>query len=58
LEVTSTPAPACTAACTGEAKNNEIDPDLARLVEVWPNLPEGIRRGILATAESAIPSRR
>src|SRR5262249_32797154 len=31
------------------------DPELARLTQVWPLLPEAIRRGILAMIESALP---
>jgi len=29
------------------------DPDLGRLIEAWPTLPEAIRRGILAMVEAA-----
>jgi len=32
------------------------DPELARLVEAWPKLPEAIRRGILAMVESSLPA--
>jgi hypothetical protein len=32
------------------------DPDLARLVETWPRLPDAIRRGILAMIEAAAPN--
>jgi hypothetical protein len=31
---------------------NRIDPDLARIVEAWPRLPEGIRKAMLVLAES------
>jgi hypothetical protein len=30
------------------------DPDLARVAEAWPALPEAIRRAVLALVESAI----
>jgi hypothetical protein len=33
------------------------DPQLARLVELWPSLPEATRRAVLAVAESAGPAR-
>jgi hypothetical protein len=34
------------------------DPDLARLVEVWPGLPEAIRRAVLAIVDSAAPAKQ
>jgi hypothetical protein len=60
LEVTSTLPLACTAACTSGWENGQnrgetadpIDADLARLIEVWPTLPEAIRRAILSLVES------
>jgi hypothetical protein len=30
-----------------------LPPDLARVVEAWPQLPEPIRRAVLALVESA-----
>jgi hypothetical protein len=30
------------------ARETQIDPDLARIVEAWPGLPEAIRRAVLA----------
>jgi hypothetical protein len=33
-------------------QNQASDPALARIVEAWPNLPEPIRRAMLALAES------
>jgi hypothetical protein len=30
------------------AHETEIDPDLARVVSAWPDLPEAIRRAVLA----------
>jgi hypothetical protein len=30
------------------ARETEIDPDLARVVSAWPDLPEAIRRAVLA----------
>jgi hypothetical protein len=32
---------------------NAVDPDLARVVEAWPDLPEAIRRAVLALVGSA-----
>ncbi len=34
----------------------EIDTDLARMIEVWPRLPEALRRGILAMVGSTLPA--
>lgn len=34
---------------------NPIDPDLARVVSVWPTLPEGIRNAINAIIGSVSP---
>jgi len=31
-----------------------MDADLARLNEAWPDLPEAIRAGILATVDAAL----
>jgi hypothetical protein len=31
------------------------DPDLARMVEAWPDLPQHIRAAILALAQTATP---
>jgi len=61
LQVTSTPLLACTAACTSEAETNErrlpqVDPNLARVIEVWSTLPEAIRRAIVAIADTALPA--
>ena len=30
-----------------------IDHDLQRLIDTWPNLPEGLRAGILAIIDAA-----
>jgi hypothetical protein len=35
-----------------------FDPDLARVVEAWPKLPEAIRRAMLAMVKSAAPAGR
>jgi hypothetical protein len=32
---------------------NLVDPDLAQIVEAWPDLPETIRRAMLALVGSA-----
>jgi len=36
--------------------SSKIDPDLAWLVTAWPDLPEAIRRGIVAMVEAAAPA--
>jgi hypothetical protein len=33
-----------------------LDPDLARLNDVWPSLPDAIRRAILAIVGTAVPT--
>ena len=35
------------------ARETEIDPDLARVVSAWPDLPEAIRAGIGAMVKAA-----
>jgi hypothetical protein len=35
------------------ARETQIDPDLARLIDAWPNLPEALRTGIVAMIDSA-----
>jgi len=34
-------------------KPEALDPDLARILDAWPNLSEPIRRAMLALVESA-----
>jgi hypothetical protein len=34
------------------ARESQIDPSLARIVDAWPRLPEAIRKAMLALAES------
>ncbi len=34
------------------ARETQIDPDLARVIDAWPELPEAIRRAMLALVES------
>jgi hypothetical protein len=34
------------------ARESQIDPALARIVDAWPRLPEAIRRAMLALAEN------
>ena len=36
---------------------NPADPDLARVVEAWPSLPEAIRRAVLALIGSTVDPR-
>jgi len=38
------------------ARDSQNDPDLARLIDAWPRLPEAIRAGILAMIEAALTS--
>jgi hypothetical protein len=33
----------------------QTDPDLARIVDAWPTLPEAIRAGIVAMVQAALP---
>ena len=35
------------------ARNSQIDPALARVVDAWPKLPEAIRKAMLVLAQSA-----
>jgi hypothetical protein len=35
------------------ADSSPIDPDLAKIIDAWPNLPEAIRAGILAMVRAA-----
>ena len=35
-----------------EADSVDSDPDLQRLIDVWPTLPEAIRRAIMAMVET------
>jgi hypothetical protein len=35
------------------ARESQNDPDLARVVEAWPALPEAIRAGIVAMVRAA-----
>jgi hypothetical protein len=34
------------------ARETEIDPILARIIDAWPELPEPIRKAMLALVES------
>jgi hypothetical protein len=34
-------------------RSSQTDPDLARIANAWPSLPEAIRAGILAMVEVA-----
>ena len=33
----------------------QTDPDLARIVDAWPTLPEAVRAGIVAMVKAALP---
>jgi hypothetical protein len=35
------------------ARETQIDPDLAHLIDAWPELPPAIRTGILAMIDAA-----
>jgi hypothetical protein len=37
-----------------EADFRPLDPALAQIVDAWPNLPEAIRKAMLALAESGL----
>jgi hypothetical protein len=51
--VTSSGSGRCTNGCTSEGNAAKGDPDLAQIVAVWPDLPEAIRRAVLALVGSA-----
>jgi hypothetical protein len=36
------------------ARDSQIDPSLARIVEAWPKLPEAVRAGILAMVKATV----
>jgi hypothetical protein len=40
------------------SKGQPSDPNLARLIEAWPNLSDPIRLGILAIVNAALPKSR
>ena len=35
------------------AETAPIDPDLAKLIDAWPDLPDAVRKGIVAMADWA-----
>ncbi|HUT57138.1 MAG TPA: hypothetical protein VNA25_04610 [Phycisphaerae bacterium] len=37
------------------AETAPVHPDLAKVIEAWPTLPEAVRAGILAMVEAAKP---
>jgi hypothetical protein len=39
------------------ARETQIDPDLARLIDAWPNLPPTVKRMILASLEASEPAK-
>lgn len=39
------------------ARESQIDPDLARLIDAWPMLPNVLRAGILAMIDASGPKR-
>jgi hypothetical protein len=45
----------CSAGCSDEQSEGGIDPDLARLIDAWPDLPPTVRRMILAALEARGP---
>ena len=47
-------APGGQNADSGWATVVNTNPELARLIDAWPKLPEAIRRGILAMVETAM----
>ncbi len=53
-ELTSISDSCCSAGCSsGESEGGIADPELARVVELWPNLSEPIRAAILALVKTA-----
>lgn len=50
--LTPTPSEPLAHSLAQNSENPPADPDLARLVEAWPNLPEPIRRAVLALVGS------
>src|SRR5262249_37780730 len=41
------------ALCLAQTEETPIDPDLLRVVQAWPDLPDAIRRAVLALVSSA-----
>jgi hypothetical protein len=37
------------------AQSGAVDPDLQLLLESWPILPDGVRKGIVALVRSVLP---
>ncbi len=44
---------ACHSLCQTRAETAPLDPDLAALVKVWPDLPQAVRAGIVAMVKAA-----
>ena len=49
---------ACTPACTRKAKTTSISPELQKLIDAWPSLPEPVKAGIVAMVKAATSTRR
>ncbi len=48
-QLTPSKSPGCSAGCSAQQNERGItDPNLARVVEAWPTLPDALRRAVLA----------
>ena len=56
LALSKTPISETASAKSGapKAENTPPDPDLAKIVQAWPELPEGIRSAVLAIVRNAV----
>jgi hypothetical protein len=58
-EVTGEGRGGCTGVCTGgHEPAAPADPDLARVVAAWPDLPDAIKRAVVALVDSTRPGGR
>jgi len=52
-DLANPPIPSAAECAALSVETPRIDPDLARVVEAWPDLPEAVRAGITAMIEAA-----